>query len=100
VFSNAFELQTDGAIQRIPIQGIGEDFHSQLDDGRRKQLCTDFVGKDLIEWMIRTKKIPQDRRVPSDSPGLDSLDKSLRDVFNDVSKNIRTISNSLNRVFP
>ena len=32
--------------------------------------------------------------------GLDSADKSTRDVFNDVSKYIGTISNSLDRLFP
>jgi hypothetical protein len=32
--------------------------------------------------------------------GLDSADKSTRDVFNDVSKYIGTISISLNAVFP
>ena len=42
------------------------------------------------------KKIPLRDR----GPGLDKSDWSLRDVFNDVSKYIRLISISLNRVFP
>ncbi len=49
--------------------------------------------KFLFAWK---KKFPfGDRR-----PGLDKWDWSLRDVFNDVSKYIRLISISLNRVFP
>ncbi len=35
---NAFAQQTDGSMQWISAQivGIGEDFHSQVDDGKEK----------------------------------------------------------------
>ena len=76
--------------------GVGEDFHSQLDDGKTKTTMYRLRWKGFDRRMIRTKKNPTRQA----SLGLDSLDQSLRDVLNDVSKNIRNISNILNRVFP
>ena len=51
---NAFAQQKDGSIQWIPEQivGIGEDFHSQVDDGKVRRLCIKFVGADMIERVI------------------------------------------------
>ena len=43
---NSFSKHTDGSIQWIPNQivAIGEDFHSQVGDGKVKTTLTKFVG--------------------------------------------------------
>jgi hypothetical protein len=53
---NAFAQQKDGSIQWIPEQivGIGEDFHSQVDDGKVKTTVyrVRWSGYDMIERVI------------------------------------------------
>jgi hypothetical protein len=53
---NAFAQQKDGSIQWIPEQivGIGEDFHSQVDDGKVKTTVyrVGCVGAGMIERVI------------------------------------------------
>jgi hypothetical protein len=72
-------------------------------------ICTDTVVSSRVpsfisslsedfsqQCIFKKKKIPLHDR----GRGLDVVEQSLRDVFNDVSKYIRKISVSLNRLFP
>jgi hypothetical protein len=60
------------------------------------------VVEGVILFWGRKKKGPNSWQAPNKQRrlGLDSSDLSTRDVFNDVSKYIGTISMSLNSVFP
>ncbi len=51
---NAFAQKKDGSIQWIPEQivGIGEDFHSQVDDGKVKTIVYRVRRAGMIERVI------------------------------------------------